>query len=462
MNKESIEFKLNMFLAAILVLITFIIFYSYSILYSKNTYYPTVNNGRLLTDSIRIKLEHELTNNKNLLPQKSDFQYTVVDLSGKVLLSSISGYKKGSIVNIKEFLEYDTKSSIAHPGFIKYTEPLVVNNNQVASVIFLIPKNNFLAQSPVNSTALCTLPIEFPLIIITLLSFAVFIFAKKNILIPIKCLNESASSILKGDFSHKINYDYDSEIGVLCHNFEAMRDELKYSKEKELSIRSDNKELLACISHDLKTPLTAINGYVQGIKDGIVKDPAGIQNYCAIILRRVKMLSKLLEDILEHSKAELNKLNIKLTEFYSGEFFRNILEDLSIEIKSAGLKFNAPDKIPNLIINADKKRISEVIYNLTSNSIKYSKKEGTISIYFKKNKNYLKIYIEDTGIGINSGDIPYIFKKFYRGEKCRNQNIEGSGLGLSISKYIVEAHGGSINCVKSSSQGTTMYFSLPI
>ncbi len=102
------------------------------------------------------------------------------------------------------------------------------------------------------------------------------------------------------------------------------------------------------------------------------------------------------------------------------------------------------------------------MYNLVSNSIKYSKEKGTISIYFESTYDYLKVYIKDTGIGISSADIPYIFNKFYRAEKSRNQSIPGSGLGLSISKYIVEAHGGFISCIESSSYGTTICFALPM
>ncbi|MDP4095146.1 MAG: HAMP domain-containing sensor histidine kinase, partial [Bacillota bacterium] len=180
------------------------------------------------------------------------------------------------------------------------------------------------------------------------------------------------------------------------------------------------------------------------------------------ILNRVKMLTKLLEDILEHSKAELNKMDITLSEFYCGDFFKDIIEDLSVEIKSKGLTFIAPENIPNLLINGDKKRLSQVMYNLVSNSIKYSRENSPISIYFEVDTNYIYVYVKDKGIGISSSDIPNIFSKFYRGEKSRNQNIPGSGLGLSISKYIIEAHGGFINCVESSSDCTVFCFTLPI
>lgn len=462
MNSRSILFKLKAFFAAIIILLTLTILYLSQIMYSKNSVYPTANKGRILTSSAKAEIEkcilaEDFNSNVNC-----NYKYAAVDLNGKILMSSITEYKNNSVVNLKEFIQYDSRFSLKNPELVKYNEPLIANNKQQGTVIFYIPKKEFLINQPVYETILELSPVIIFLIIIISLTIYLCVFGKKNILVPLKNLNESARRILTGDFSYKIKYDYDNEMGCFCHDFEAMRDELKFSKEKETAIKSNEKELLACISHDIKTPLTAINGYVSGIKDGIVKDREGIENYCSIILKRVKMLSKLLEDILEHSKAELNQMNINLCEFYSRDFFENRLEDLSVEIQSKGLKYIAPPETPDLVLKGDKKRISEVLYNLVSNSIKYSKENGEISIYFETEKNHLKVYVKDTGIGIASADIPNIFNKFYRGEKSRNQNISGSGLGLSISKYIVEAHGGFINCIESSAKGTTMCFSLPL
>ena len=462
MNNQNISFKLKMLSLSIIVLITFAIIYSSVLVYNKNTFYPTVNKGRLLTSSMKNSIEEALVKRDFTTPLKIDFPYAVIDLNGRVLSSSIAKYKKDIVVNLNDFMEYDNKASFDQPGIIKYTDPLIIDNTQVGTVIFLIPKEKFLATSPRFLTFLDIIPIIIALLSIIILVILTYIFTQKDILYPLAALHESARKILKGDFYYKIQYDYDTEIGLFCHDFEAMRDELKYSKEKEVSIKLKEKELLACLSHDIKTPLTAIHGYVLGIKDGIVKDKAGIENYCSIILNRVKMLSKLLEDILEHSKAELHKMNISLCEFYCGDFFKDLFEDLSVEVNSRGLQLVIPDKIPNLVLNGDKKRLSQVMYNLVSNSIKYSKKGGTISIFFENTGGYIKVYVKDTGIGISSADIPFIFNKFYRAEKCRNQNIPGSGLGLSISKYILEAHGGFINCVESSSNGTTICFALPI
>ncbi|MHC1684654.1 MAG: ATP-binding protein [Clostridiaceae bacterium] len=462
MSNKSISLKLKVYILSIIIVITFIAIYSAILIYKKNTFYPTANKGRVLTNSIKLNIEEALEKNDYAKDIESQYPYAVVDLNGKVLYSSISEYKRDSIINLKDFIEYDNKTSREWTGLIKYSTSLVINNKQLGTAIFLLPKEEFLADSPSTLTLLNLVPIFIGLTIIIILTIYIYGFSKKDILDPLVTLHESARRILKGDYSYKVNYDYDSEIGSFCHDFEVMRDEIKSSKEKELAIKANEKELLACLSHDIKTPLTAIHGYVSGIKDGIVKDRDGINNYCSVILNRVKMLTKLLDDILEHSKAELNKMDISLSEFYSGNFFKNILEDLSVEVESKGLKFIHPDKIPDLLINGDKKRLSQVMYNLVSNSIKYSKSHGEVSIYFEDDEKYIYVYVKDTGIGISSADVPYIFNKFYRGEKSRNQNISGSGLGLSISKYIIEAHGGYINCIESSSNGTTICFSLPV
>ncbi|MCX8130864.1 MAG: HAMP domain-containing histidine kinase [Clostridia bacterium] len=462
MNRKKVAFKLSFFTLIVILSAVFVVMYSYALTYSETTFYPKVNKGRLLTSSVMTNIEEALVKNNPTARVKSPYPFAVIDLHGKVLFSSIEKYRKGMTVNLNDFIEYDNRASLEYPGYIKYSAPLILTNKQVGSAIFLIPEEAFLPISPGMTTALRLAPIVAALLVISALTISAYLSLRKDIFAPLATLHESASRILKGDYSYKIHYDYDNEMGNFCHDFESMRDELKFSKEKELAVKANEKELLACLSHDIKTPLTAIHGYVSGIKDGIVKDKEGIDSYCTIILNRVRMLTKLLEDILEHSKAELNKMEISLSEFFCEDFFRDILDDLSVEVENKGLQFIYPKTIPNLLLSGDKKRLAQVIYNLVSNSIKYSKEHGTISIYFENDNSYIYVYIKDNGIGISSADIPKIFNKFYRGEKSRNQNIPGSGLGLSISKYVIEAHGGFINCVESSSEGTVFCFALPI
>ena len=163
-----------------------------------------------------------------------------------------------------------------------------------------------------------------------------------------------------------------------------------------------------------------------------------------IILKKARVLTKLLDDILEFSKAEINQMTIKKQETYSEEFFTALLEEASMDVVSSGRKFILQGEIPNLLINLDRDKVAQAINNIISNAVKYTTIDGIITIAFERISEGLRISIKDNGVGIAAEELPLVFNKFYRGEKHRNQNIPGSGLGLSIAKYIAEAHNGSI------------------
>lgn len=149
--------------------------------------------------------------------------------------------KVNTIVNLHDFIEYDSKFYKQNKDIVKYTEPLIVNNDEVGTVIFLIPKKYFLKISPFYKTLFQIVPFAAIFVIIMIFLIYISLLVKRDILQPIYNLDKSAKSILRGDFSCKIKYDYDNEIGVFCHDFEAMRDELKFSKEKETEIKKMKK-----------------------------------------------------------------------------------------------------------------------------------------------------------------------------------------------------------------------------
>lgn len=202
--------------------------------------------------------------------------------------------------------------------------------------------------------------------------------------------------------------------------------------------------------------------YVEAIRDGMAETEEDRYEYTATILRKVDTLNKLIDDLLEHSKENLEVLSINKKEVSIKPFLEKLIEEIDLELLMVNAKFYWDKYIPEGIINIDELRISQVIFNLISNSIKYSK--GILEIKFKaeiKNR-YLFIYIEDNGIGIMKEDIPYIFNKFYRGDKSRNYRIPGSALGLSTCKYIVEKHLGEIYCKAIKDSGGIFYFSIPL
>ncbi|MGH4126034.1 MAG: hypothetical protein ACREV6_24270 [Clostridium sp.] len=229
--------KFKVFTLSIIILSTFVIIYSAALIYSKNEFYPTANKGRLLTNSAKINIEQALAKNGFTNEIKSQYSFTVIDLGGRVLSSSITKYKKDMVINLKDFIEYDNKASPEEPGLVKYSTPLIINNTQIGTAIFLISKADFFNVLPIASTLLNILPMIISLIIIIIIAISIYVFSENDILAPLTELHKSARRILKGDFSYKTQYDYDSEIGSFCHDFEAMRDELKLSKEKEIAIK---------------------------------------------------------------------------------------------------------------------------------------------------------------------------------------------------------------------------------
>ncbi len=284
---------------------------------------------------------------------------------------------------------------------------------------------------------------------------------KKDIFEPIGELHSSTCDILYGKLDKPVRYDYDGEIGTLCHDFELMRTELSDGRRREKELKDNEKILMASISHDLKTPLATVQGYLESICLGVVSDKRDIRRYCENALNKILLLDSMTKDILEHSKAELHQLSIDKKEVYSEEFFKELSILLSFDAKSRGLSLTVGE-IPNVIISLDQTRIAQVLENLVGNSIKYGEKGGRIKLSFSQDGEFFFVAVKDNGQGISPEDLPFIFDRFFRGDKSRTQNVPGSGLGLSIVKYIVEQHGGTIECDSVPGVGTEMRFSLKL
>lgn len=382
----------------------------------------------------------------------SNYKYTILDLKGTVIKSNNPNYLEGSTTSLDSLstltLYRDNNSSI-------YMAPYIVNELQNGTIYIEIGNSDIL-----NPSFLSYLP--FIILAIFIIGFSLYTYKMivKDILLPINNLHTITNNIIKGDVITSLNYDYDGEIGTLCHDFEQLRESISFRLGNEKKLKEKEKLLLAYISHDLKTPLATISGYAEGIYTGIANDKEKIKEYSSIILSKTTMLTRLIEDILEHSKTKLNELSITLQETYSLHFFSKLLDEFKTEVEGKNLSFSYSD-IPNILISIDKNRIKQVMENLISNAIKFSRENGEISVDFTLYENNLLISVKDNGMGILASDLPMIYTEFFRGEKSRSQNIPGSGLGLNIVKYIVEKHGGQIECDSIHNIGTTFTFSLP-
>lgn len=284
---------------------------------------------------------------------------------------------------------------------------------------------------------------------------------EKDIFEPIRQLHTSTHQILNGKLNQPVVYDYDGEIGALCHDFELMRRELLDGLKREQQLKEAEKLLMASISHDLRTPLATLQGYLESICIGVVTREEDIIEYCRSALHKTIFLSKMTNDILEHSEAELRALSIKKEEVYAGDFFGEMLATLSADAASRGMDLRVGE-IPNMLLKLDKMRMNQVMENIVGNAFKYGKANGRIEISFLQTADLLYVSVKDNGQGIEPEDLPFVFDRFFRGSKARNTGIAGSGLGLSIAKYIVEQHGGSIACDSIFGTWTEVRFSIAI
>lgn len=432
----------------LILLLALIILFAISITLSvKEDYFKDIDN------TCRVLVHDQLNAISNNLENQT-YKYTIVSLDGYVIKSTEDDSPNKISVNN---LSIDNWQDISNKGVVRYSTPLIIDGKIDKIAIFSIPKIDIINfRNDINDKNIHKLNAIIILLLIVFVVFKIYKLINKDILEPINKMHKSASEILKGNYLEKVKYDYYGEVGKFSHDFERMRESLIISREREKKLKIAEKELLACISHDLKTPIANISGYCEGIIDGVVKEERDIKRYAGIILKKAKVLTKLLDDILELSKAEINQMSINKKEVYSKEFFEELLEEISMDVISSGRKFVVENEPYNLLINIDKDKITQAINNIISNSIKYTSSEGIISIRFEKLTDGLEIRVKDNGIGISADDVNLVFNKFYRSEKHRNQNIPGSGLGLSIAKYITEMHNGSIEMISGNGRGTTV------
>lgn len=407
----------------------------------------------ITTNKVRILLNDPIYKAENGdFSKLNKYTYSIYDLKGTVIESNDISNPKGSKKDIKTFSSICTSTD---SKYVTYTSPYIKNDKQSGTIIVKVNTSHIDSSSYAVYIPLIILSAIIILLIISLIKII-----KNDILHPIDELHECANSISKGNFEKQVYYDYDGEVGTLCHDFEALRLNLSYSINNEKELKEKEKLLLAYISHDLRTPIAAISGYVEGINSGIVNDKESIKEYTNIVLKKTKILNKLIDDILTQSKAQLNEFSINKSECYSYDFFNDVISEIKKDVESNNIKFTH-NEIPNVLINIDKIRIKQVMQNLISNAIKFTKKDGAIEIIFTLADNNILISVKDNGMGIAAQDLPMIFHEFFRGEKARTQNVPGSGLGLSISKYIVEKHGGLIECDSILNYGSTFTFSIP-
>lgn len=299
-------------------------------------------------------------------------------------------------------------------------------------------------------------------VIICFTAMILMLWVYQGILKPLNILRIATNQIKEGDLDHSVHAETEDEIGELCEDFEEMRIRLKKLIEDRLQNEEKIKELVSNISHDLKTPLTAIKGYTEGLMDGVADTPQKRDKYLKTIFMKANDMSILVDELSFYTKIDCNTIPYTFNAINLQEYFNDCIEDLNLDLEVKNIEVSYDNDIDQTLqVIADAEQLKRVINNIVGNSLKYTdKKEGRINIRIHDNGAFVQIEIEDNGRGISDTDIPYIFDRFYRADTSRNSKKGGSGLGLAIAKKIIEDHSGKIWAASEIGKGTTIIFTL--
>lgn len=386
--------------------------------------------------------------------------YYIIRKNGEVLYSDNPESAQRLLSELPAYGEHDLEEDSGY-YFRK-------NNKYVKQYDFLFKdgsQGSLFVVAKMNSLISRTLLVDMCIAILCILIFTSWMLTQwisKGVFAPMNELNVAMRKIKEGNFDYMLQTDAKGEMGDLYRNYEDMRLRLKETTEENRQHEKQNKELVSNISHDLKTPITAIKGYVEGIMDGVADTPEKIDKYIRTIYNKANDMDRLINELTIYSGIDSHKIPYKFLKINVADYFSDCVEEIGLDLDSRGISLNYTDlaELDTTII-ADPEQMKKVINNIISNSVKYmNKPHGEIDIRILDEIDAIRIEIEDNGKGISQKDLPLIFERFYRTDASRNSAQGGSGIGLSIVKKIIEDHGGYIWATSKEGEGTCIHFVL--
>ncbi|MEC0268876.1 HAMP domain-containing sensor histidine kinase [Paenibacillus anseongense] len=309
----------------------------------------------------------------------------------------------------------------------------------------------------------------FPVLFITLLIILVLThssltyFVSKSIISPLSKLKNAMKRIQSGDLDFQVQITSADEIGQLSIAFEQMRKQLKESIQTQVQYEENRKELISNISHDIRTPLTAIRGYIDGLGDGIADTTDKRQKYIEIISSKAEEMDHLIDELFLYSKLDLKRVPFNFEVVNFSDFLMDWSDELEFELHKKGIHYQSDIAVDQrTLVSIDRDKMRRVFSNIVDNCLKYMNKAvKSITLHAKTAGTSVIIEIRDNGAGVEAEALPYIFDRFYRADPSRNSNNGGSGLGLAISKQMIEGHGGAISAQSMKGQWTCITIKLP-
>ena len=264
-----------------------------------------------------------------------------------------------------------------------------------------------------------------------------------------------------GDFTQRVNVsgrDEISEVGVAVNK---MAQQLEDAASKQRTLEHSRRQLIAAVSHDLRTPLASMRAMVESINDGVVSDSDTVNRYLRNLQNEVEYLSTLIDDLFEVSQIDAGLLQLHLERGSVQELISDTMESMSAQAKKKGLKLSGKADETLTPVIMDTRHIQRVLYNLIQNALRFTPADGTIFIQATDAGKEVQISVADTGEGILPDQLPNLFERFHKIDKARSRNGGGSGIGLSIARGLVEAHGGRIWAESKQGHGATFTFTIP-
>ncbi len=401
----------------------------------EDVYYLELVNGDLLSKNVF------------LVGKKGDEVYYAGSSKTKELLPYLPPYGKGGGVGMPGFYEKNTSYYIRQIDFA-FRDGDKGSLYVVAAVPALISKE--------------VLADLLVLMLLTLALTGYFLthWIYRGVMQPVGELNQAMQHIKEGHYDHVLPKDLGGEIGQLYTNYEEMRLRLKESEEETRLHARQNRELISNISHDLKTPITSIRGYVEGIMDGVADTPEKMDRYIRTIYNKANDLARLINELTLYSNIENNTIPYNFHRIRVKDYFRDCIEEVGLELEGGNIQLEYTNLVEeDAQIIADPEQLKKVMNNVLGNSVKYmDKPQGRISIRLQEQDGGILVEICDNGPGIAQSDIDKVFERFYRSDASRNTSLGGSGIGLSIVKKIIEDHSGYVWATSREGEGACVHF----
>lgn len=342
-------------------------------------------------------------------------------------------------------------------AFVKQLDFKTDNNSKVS--LFIVSSANMI----INQMRHLILDLAISIVVILIITVSVMImWIYTGIHTPLQKLSEATHRIKEEDFDFELDVKGDDEISAVCRDFDEMRQRLKDLDEEKKAFDRQSKELISNISHDLKTPITAVKGYVEGIMDGVADTPEKMDRYIRTIYIKANDMDRLINELTFYSKIDTNKIPYNFNKIDVTEYFDDCAEEVGLEMRERNIVFSYINTVePGTLIIADAEQLKRVINNIIGNSVKYmDKAKKYVQIRVMDIGDFIQVELEDNGKGIPNKEIASIFDRFYRTDLSRNSAQGGSGIGLSIVKKIIEDHGGRIWATSKVGEGTVMHFEI--